>query len=229
MIPKRKCQKPLFCKTNSHSQRSNSSKKLKLLKLIEGVVGFFFVTFVTYLDCDNGVRYFSKTDSFSWSLLRGSLSDHQRTDFLEQECDVFDGQWLWDETYPLYKSRDCSFLDEGFRCNENGRPDYFYTKWRWKPKHCNLPRFDAKTMLEKLRNRRVVFIGDSIGRNQWESLLCLLSSVIPNKESIYEVNGSTITKHKGFLVFKFEDYNCTVEYYKSSFLVLQTRPPPGTL
>ncbi|CAI9118575.1 OLC1v1020162C2 [Oldenlandia corymbosa var. corymbosa] len=88
-------------------------------------------------------------------------------------------------------------------------------------------RFDAKIMLEKLRNKRLVFAGDSIGRNQWESLLCMLSSVVPHKDSIYEVNGNPITKHKGFLVFKFKDYNCTVEYYRAPFLVLQSRPPGG--
>ena len=88
-------------------------------------------------------------------------------------------------------------------------------------------RFDARKMLEKLRNRRVVFVGDSIGRNQWESLLCMLSSAIPNKTSIYEVNGNPITKHSGFLVFKFKDYNCTVEYYRSPFLVGQGRAPSG--
>lgn len=89
-------------------------------------------------------------------------------------------------------------------------------------------RFNPKLMLEKLRNKRLVFAGDSIGRNQWESLLCMLSSVVPNKDSIYEVNGSPITKHKGFLVFKFKDYNCTVEYYRAPFLVLQSRPPAGS-
>ncbi|KAK9137206.1 hypothetical protein Sjap_007800 [Stephania japonica] len=82
-------------------------------------------------------------------------------------------------------------------------------------------------MLERLRNRRVVFVGDSIGRNQWESLLCMLSSAVSNKSSIYEVNGSPISKHKGFLVFKFRDYNCTVEYYRAPFLVVQSRPPAG--
>ncbi|GAB4851131.1 Protein trichome birefringence-like 10 [Ancistrocladus abbreviatus] len=86
-------------------------------------------------------------------------------------------------------------------------------------------RFDAKLMLEKLRNKRLVFAGDSIGRNQWESLLCMLASGVPDQSSIYEVNGSPITKHKGFLIFKFKDYDCTVEYYRAPFLVLQSRPP----
>lgn len=96
---------------------------------------------------------------------------------------------------------------------------YFFNPWN---------RFNPRTMLEKLRNKRIVFAGDSIGRNQWESLLCIFSSAIANKDTIYEVNGSPITKHKGFLVFKFADYNCTVEYYRAPFLVLQSRPPAGS-
>lgn len=154
----------------------------------------------------------------------------KRVGFLEESdggCDLFDGNWVWDESYPLYESEDCLFIDEGFRCSENGRRDKFYTKWRWQPKNCNLPRFDAKIMLEKLRNRRFVFVGDSIGRNQWESLLCMLFSAVPNKTSIYEVNGNPITKHTGFLVYKFRDFNCTVEYYRAPFLVLQSRAPAG--
>ncbi|KAG4168147.1 hypothetical protein ERO13_A12G005500v2 [Gossypium hirsutum] len=142
-------------------------------------------------------------------------------------CDIYDGKWVWDDNYPLYESPDCPFIDSGFRCLENGRSDSFYTKWRWQPRACNLPRFNATKMLEKLRNRRIAFIGDSIGRNQWESLLCMLSSAIPNKDSIYEVNGNPITKHKGFLVFRFAHYNCTVEYYRAPFLVAQGSAPSG--
>ncbi|WMV47175.1 hypothetical protein MTR67_040560, partial [Solanum verrucosum] len=156
----------------------------------------------------------------------------EKVRFLENDCNIFDGNWVWEESYPLYQSEDCIFLDEGFRCSENGMPDNFYTKWRWQPKDCNLPRFDAKHMLEKLRNQRVVFVGDSIGRNQWESLLCLLSSAVSDNSSIYEVNGSPITKHTGSLIIKFNDYNSTVEYYRASFLVLQSRPParaPGNV
>ncbi|XP_051141753.1 protein trichome birefringence-like 10 isoform X2 [Andrographis paniculata] len=143
------------------------------------------------------------------------------------DCNIFEGDWVWDEGYPLYNSRDCVFLDVGFRCLENGRPDELYSKWRWQPKDCSLPRFDAGEMLERLRDKRLVFVGDSIGRNQWESLLCMLSSVVRNKTSIFEVNGSPITKHSGALLYKFADFNCTIEYYRSPFLVLQSRAPVG--
>ncbi|GMY27508.1 protein trichome birefringence-like 10 [Fagus crenata] len=209
-------------------------KRLRNFKLSAGVLGFFLASISVnfcffYLDYRAVLTWFpfpAQSDRF---LSKGSSED-QRVEFLGQKgngCDIFEGDWVWDENYPLYQSKDCRFLDDGFRCSENGRPDLRYTKWRWQPKDCNLPRFDAKLMLEKLRNKRLVFIGDSIGRNQWESLLCMLSSAVPNSESIYEVNGSPITKHKGFLVFKFKDFNCTVEYYRSPFLVLQSRPPVG--
>lgn len=55
-------------------------------------------------------------------------------------CDLFEGKWVWDDRYPLYESKDCAFIDQGFRCAENGRPDRLYTKWRWQPARCTLPR-----------------------------------------------------------------------------------------
>ncbi|KAI3775193.1 hypothetical protein L1987_49762 [Smallanthus sonchifolius] len=222
-------------------------KKFKPFKLFEpslGIMGFLFITVCVifgffYLDyrsvvAGGGFRLSKESDRFRW-LKFGGYYGRKRFDFLSVDgdgCDVFDGDWLWDERYPLYESKGCRFLDEGFRCSENGRRDLLYTKWRWQPKECNLPRFNGTRMLENLRDKRIVFVGDSIGRNQWESLLCMLSSSVTSRtsnDSIYEVNGNPITKHKGFLVFKFRDYNCTLEYYRAPFLVLQSRPPPHSL
>ncbi|AQK89729.1 hypothetical protein ZEAMMB73_Zm00001d008391 [Zea mays] len=61
----------------------------------------------------------------------------------KEEYDLFDGEWVWAGVgggYPLYHSSDCPFLDVGFHCAENGRPDASYTKWRWQPSRCHLPR-----------------------------------------------------------------------------------------
>ncbi|KAM4116087.1 hypothetical protein ACB094_02G024400 [Castanea mollissima] len=210
-------------------------KPFKHSKLDAGVLGFVFSSisviwcffYLDYRAVAIRIPFQAESERF---LSKRDAGEDQRVDFLGEKgerCDVFAGDWMWDENYPLYQSKDCRFIDERFRCSENGRPDLLYTRWRWQPKGCNLPRFDAKLMLEKLRNKRLVFAGDSIGRNQWESLLCMLSSAVPNKDSMYEVNGNPITKHKGFLVFKIKDYNCTVEYYRSPFLVLPSRPPAG--
>ncbi|CAL5193636.1 unnamed protein product [Lathyrus oleraceus] len=221
----------------------NFLKKFKRFNPLEPSIatfGFFFLS-VLFIGCFFYVDYKgilhshgTKLFTFQFSTLSSSSSESSSppppVQFMTPQgdkCDVFDGNWVWDEAYPLYHSSNCSFLDQGFRCSENGRPDTFYTKWRWQPKDCDLPRFDARKMLEMLRNKRLVFVGDSIGRNQWESMLCMLSSAVTNKTSVYEVNGTPITKHTGFLAFRFADFNCTVEYYRSPFLIVQGRPPPG--
>jgi hypothetical protein len=128
-------------------------RKVKRLRLFEPslvVVGFFLVLGFTtccflYLD----FREFGERFGFSGQFKRFTWSteqEHSRVDFLDEKgdkCDLFEGNWIWDEKYPLYESKDCKFLDFGFRCSENGRPDLFYTKWRWQPKDCNLPRYNA--------------------------------------------------------------------------------------
>ncbi|KAK1352629.1 Trichome birefringence-like protein [Heracleum sosnowskyi] len=185
-----------FTKVFKPSAHFEFFKKLKRLKPLEPsyrVLGCFFVSVCLILSLfllDYRTLGFGGQESrlINWFGLNGP-GVKERVEFLDESgdgCDIFDGVWVWDENYPLYESTDCLFLDEGFRCSENGRLDKFYTKWRWQPNNCNLPRFDAKIMLEKMRNRRIVFVGDSIGRNQWESLLCMLSSVVPNKTSVYE-------------------------------------------
>ncbi|KMZ56904.1 trichome birefringence-like 11 [Zostera marina] len=194
------------------------------------VVGVTVVIFLFGFFCLFGFFFLFRADQYGQlpgeGLSANRSSEKPHVVKQKETCDLYDGKWVWDEEYPIYDSKDCPFMDSGFRCTENGRPDGNYTKWRWQPNHCNLPRFDGEKMLERLRNKRLAFVGDSIGRNQWESLLCMVSSKMTNKSSIYEVNGSPITKHTGYLKFRFSDYNCTVEYYRAPYLVVQGRPPP---
>lgn len=65
----------------------------------------------------------------------------------------------------------------------------------------------------------MVFVGDFLGWNNWELMLCMFVEGVINKSCIYEVNGELIMKYFGKLVYKFEDYNCIVEYYWDLFLV----------
>lgn len=136
-----------------------------------------------------------------------------------EECNLFDGNWVFDESYPLYNASECPFAEQGFNCLGNGRRDEDYLRWRWKPKRCDIPRFNVHDILEGLRNKRVVFVGDSMSRTQWESLICLLMTGVEDKNSVYEVNNHNITKRIRFLSVRFNSFNFTVEFFRSVFLV----------
>lgn len=134
-------------------------------------------------------------------------------------CDAFDGSWVLDYSYPLYNSSLCPFAEQGFNCLGNGRKDKDYLKWRWKPKYCDIPKFNASNMLERLQGKRIVFVGDSMSRTQWESFICLLMTGVEDKTSVYEVNGRSITKTIRHLAVRFFSFNLSVEFYRSVFLV----------
>ncbi|KAJ4891302.1 Protein trichome birefringence-like 45 [Raphanus sativus] len=129
-------------------------------------------------------------------------------------CDLFAGEWVRDETYPLYRTEECGkgMIDPGFDCQTYGRPDSDYLKFRWKPFNCDVPRFNGVKFLQKMRNKTVMFVGDSLGRNQWESLMCMISSSAPfiRTNLIHEDPLST---------FKILDYNVKVSFYRAPYLV----------
>ncbi|KAL1216208.1 Protein trichome birefringence-like 6 [Cardamine amara subsp. amara] len=144
-----------------------------------------------------------------------------------EECDVTKGKWVYDSDYPLYTNASCPFIDEGFGCQSNGRLDLNYMKWRWEPQDCDAPRFNATKMLEMIRGKRLVFVGDSINRNQWESMLCMLFQAVKDPKRVYETHNRRITKEKGNYSFRFLDYKCTVEFYVTHFLVREGRARIG--
>ncbi|KAK9096387.1 hypothetical protein Sjap_021884 [Stephania japonica] len=140
---------------------------------------------------------------------------------VDEKCDLFDGHWVPDSSYPLYNASECPFAERGFNCLANGRKDRDYLKWRWKPKNCELPKFDVQRILKWLRGKRVVFVGDSMSRTQWESMICMLMTGVEDKRGVYEINGNKITKQIRFLGVYFTSYNFTVEFFRSVFLVQQ--------
>lgn len=73
-------------------------------------------------------------------------------------------------------------------------------------------RFNAPLVLEKLRNKRLIFVGDSMQRAQWQSFVCMVQVHIP-------ANHKSMTRSRSLNVFRAKEYNATIEFYWSPFLV----------
>lgn len=131
---------------------------------------------------------------------------------------MFSGKWVKDDEEfstrrPLYEESECPYIQPQLTCQEHGRPDKEYQRWRWQPHRCSLPRFDAKLVLEKVRGKRVLFVGDSLNRGQYTSLVCLLQSVIPEDAKSMDSSLHSLT------VFRAKEYNATIEFYWAPFLL----------
>ncbi|KAF7107474.1 hypothetical protein CFC21_108091 [Triticum aestivum] len=151
----------------------------------------------------------------------GGAGGNKKVDWIKEMagCDMFHGNWVRDDSYPLYPGGSCPHIDEPFDCHLNGRPDRGYEKLRWQPSGCNIPRLNPTDMLERLRGKRLVFVGDSLNRNMWESLVCILRHSVKDKRKVFEASGRREFKTEGSYSFLFTDYNCSVEFFRSPFLV----------
>ncbi|KAM1065746.1 hypothetical protein ACFX13_021562 [Malus domestica] len=133
-------------------------------------------------------------------------------------------EWVRDDSKPYYPGGSCPYIDRDFNCHLNGRPDNAFIKWKWQPNECDIPSLNATDFLVRLRGKRLVFVGDSLNRNMWESLVCILRHSIRNKKRVHEISGKREFKKKGFYAFRFEasDYNCSVDFVASPFLVRES-------
>ncbi|KAG6487335.1 hypothetical protein ZIOFF_055921 [Zingiber officinale] len=127
-------------------------------------------------------------------------------------CDIFTGSWVRDDTYPLYQSLNCPVIDSQFNCQLYGRPDSDYLRYRWRPAGCELPRFDGLDFLRRMRGKTVMFVGDSLGRNQWQSLICMLGAASPLSPTQF-IRGDPLS------AYKFLDYGVSISFYRAPYLV----------
>ncbi|XP_050877094.1 protein trichome birefringence-like 21 [Lathyrus oleraceus] len=133
---------------------------------------------------------------------------------------LFSGKWVPYLGQPYYNET-CPFITEKQNCLIHGRPDSDFLKWRWKPDDCELPLFDAKVFLKIVKGKSMAFVGDSIGRNQMESLLCLLNNVArPEDITTKYVSNEDLTYFKWWF---YADYNFTITMLWSPFLVKSSK------
>ncbi|XP_075474597.1 protein trichome birefringence-like 34 [Primulina tabacum] len=185
------------------------------------LIGFLAVALVVgaiYLTAESGEYLVKNGDGGDQNVIERKNESPSES---SSECDVFSGKWVFDDiSYPLYKEEECTFMSDQLACAKFGRKDLSYQNWRWQPHHCNLPRFNATRLLERLRNKRLVFVGDSLNRGQWVSMVCLLDKAIPKGQKYMHNNGSSL------ITFKAKEYNAKIEFYWEPLLVESNSDDP---
>ncbi|KAG6534037.1 protein trichome birefringence-like 23 [Zingiber officinale] len=116
-------------------------------------------------------------DGGSLSTNLGFSVDEEQVVSKPDRCDLFTGQWIPNPSGPTYTNESCRFIEPPQNCMKNGRHDTGYLFWRWKPHDCDVSPFNAKRFLDTMQNKSWALVGDSIVRNQAQSLICLLSKV----------------------------------------------------
>ncbi|XP_015961008.1 protein trichome birefringence-like 3 isoform X1 [Arachis duranensis] len=153
-----------------------------------------------------------KEDEVGKEVVNASWVD-DRFEFDAEECNVANGKWVFNHSIkPLYSDISCPYIERQFSCVKNGRNDTDYMHWEWQPEDCNLPRFNPELALRKLQGKRLMFVGDSLQRNQWESFVCLVEWIIPQDQKSME-------RRNIHSVFKAMQYNATIEFYWAPYIV----------
>nr|XP_027074666.1 protein trichome birefringence-like 19 [Coffea arabica] len=129
-----------------------------------------------------------------------------------EPCDMFSGDWVPQVEAPYYTNETKCQIDDRQNCIKFGRPDTEFMKWRWKPSQCELPPFNATLFLELVRGKSLAFIGDSLARNQMQSLVCLLASAADPVDNSY-------TADPRFRQWFYAEYNFTLAIFWSVHLV----------
>ncbi|GLJ12507.1 hypothetical protein SUGI_0192330 [Cryptomeria japonica] len=137
-------------------------------------------------------------------------------------CDYNIGKWVEDSHRPLYSGKMCKrWLSEMWACRLTQRTDFSYEKYRWQPDNCDMPDFEGQEFLKRMQSKTLAFIGDSLGRQQFQSMMCILTGGkdSPDVEDVGKAYGLVRARHAirpdGW-AFRFPKTNTTVLYYWSA-------------
>ncbi|CAI5466608.1 unnamed protein product [Closterium sp. Yama58-4] len=99
------------------------------------------------------------------------------------QCDLYHGQWVPTQQPPYYSGDKCAWISSSFACARSNRPLDMrqYERLRWQPNGCNVTRFSADGFFSRMQNKSIAFVGDSLGQEPFQSLLCMLAPEGPPK------------------------------------------------
>ncbi|XP_026431035.1 protein trichome birefringence-like 14 [Papaver somniferum] len=167
---------------------------------------------------DNSVS--SSNQTFS----QGAENDNSAAANMKKKetCDYAKGRW--EEGKPLYSGFGCKqWLSGMWACRLTQRTDFAYEKFRWKPFSCEMPEFDGESFLKRMKDKTIAIIGDSLGRQQFQSLMCMVTGG-EFREDVVDVGWEYgLVKARGATrpdgwAYRFPSTNTTILYYWSASL-----------
>ncbi|XP_024517733.1 protein trichome birefringence-like 13 isoform X1 [Selaginella moellendorffii] len=130
----------------------------------------------------------------------------------DQGCDYSRGRWVYDPQRQALYNESCVDIFKGWNCVRNQRSNAgSVLRWRWQPDRCDLARLDPAKLLENLQGKNIGFVGDSLNRNMYASLVCTLKQAASKDLKKWRPIGSD----KGIT---FLGYNVTVAYHRTNLL-----------
>ncbi|KAF9626266.1 hypothetical protein IFM89_031779 [Coptis chinensis] len=162
--------------------------------------------------------------NFSTMLSTGGRDDDRDYLVESKDCNYAKGRWVADSRKPLYSGFGCKqWLSEMWACRLTQRTDFPYETFKWQPENCRMPEFEKTTFLRRMQDKTVAFVGDSLGRQQFQSLICMVTGCeeIPDVHNIGSHYG--LVKARGAIrpdgwAYRFPSCNTTILYYWSATL-----------
>ncbi|KAJ6848598.1 protein trichome birefringence-like 14 [Iris pallida] len=142
----------------------------------------------------------------------------------KKECNYAKGKWVADNRRPLYSGFACKqWLSEMWACRLTNRLDFSFENYRWQPESCEMPEFEGSEFLRRMKHKTIALVGDSLGRQQFQSLMCMVTGGRENPEvedigrqyGLIKQHGAT--RPDGW-VYRFPRTNTTILYYWSATL-----------
>ncbi|KAI4344622.1 hypothetical protein L6164_011827 [Bauhinia variegata] len=158
------------------------------------------------------------------SSLNGNDNKLRNKDTENKACNYAKGKWVLDDNRPLYSGFGCKqWLSGMWACRLTQRTDFAYEKLRWQPKDCKMDEFEKSKFLQRMQNKTLAFVGDSLGRQQFQSLMCMITGgeETPDVEDVGKEFGLILVEgaaRPSGWAYRFPSTNTTILYYWSSIL-----------
>ncbi|KAK6941274.1 Trichome birefringence-like, N-terminal domain [Dillenia turbinata] len=142
----------------------------------------------------------------------------------DQACNYAKGKWVIDNQRPLYSGSRCKqWLSPMWACRLTQRTDFSYEKLRWQPKYCKMEKFEGSKFLRRMKDKTLAFVGDSLGRQQFQSLMCMVTGGIERPDVLDVGREYGLVKARGAVrpdgwAYRFPETNTTIVYYWSASL-----------